>query len=351
MSGKLEMVDLIKGCQIPISEATNPNAMLDRTQSDRFFDMVRNTSNLLQNIRTMRVDNRKGKIHRLDLGGVVSQGAHATSCPQESRPTDSMLTYDLEKYGSFFSVKSDFLRYNVEREQVTQTLLGQFQKRIAVDMERAAVMGDTAIPTGDSQSDLNNLLGVNDGFIRLLKSCVPSTQIIDAAGAGISTELLFEIQNRIPVEYLSELDQYRWVLGPRLYNRWVQQLTSRATNLGDQIILSGGQGVNPLGESVFRVNNWPENLDNGGGETDGTYMVYTPLSNLIYVTGRELSIERERKPRCDSFEYTMWWEADFMVENPDMVVLVKNLRLCGTPATGICSAGTAPVNHNPTDPS
>ena len=347
---KLEMVDLLKGCTIPISEASNPNAMLDRTQSDRFFDLVRDTSNLLRNIRTMRVDNRKGKIHRLDLGGVVSQGAHTTSCPVESRPTDSALTYDLVKYGSFFSFDSDFVKYNVEREQIVQTVMSQFQKRIAVDMERAAVMGDTSIPTGDNQSGLNNLLGVNDGFIRLLKSCVPSSQVIDAAGAGISTELFFEIQNRIPVEYMSEMDMYRWVMGPRLRNKWVQQLTARATGLGDQVILNHGRGLDPLGDSVFSVNNWPENLDNGGGETDGTYMVYTPLSNLIYVTGRELTIESERNPRCDRWDYTLWWDADFMVENPDMVVLVKNLRLCGTPATGICSAGSQPVNHNPANP-
>lgn len=347
----LRFEDLLKGCSAPISEATLPNSMMDREQSDRFFDLVRDSSNLLQNIRTMRVDNRKGKFHRLDLGGVVSQGANTTTCPTESRPEESMITYDLEKYGSFFSVTTDMLNYNVEGPRFLDTLLSMFKKRIAVDIERASVMGDASIAVGDSQSALNNLLGVNDGFIRILKDCVPSSQIIDAAGAGLSTELFFEIQNRIPVEYMSEMDSYKWVLGPRMYNKWAQGLTSRATDLGDRIILGGTAGLNPLGESVFKVNNWPENLDNGGGETDGTYLLYTPLENLVYVTGRNLTIEQERKPRGDRWEFTMWWEADFMVENPDMVVLVKNLRLCGTPATGICSAGTQVTNHNPTDPS
>jgi hypothetical protein len=347
----MRLEELLKGCSAPISEATLPNSMMDREQSDRFFDLVRDTSNFLRAIRTMRVDNRKGKFHRLNLGDVVSQGANTTTCPVESRPEESMLTYDLEKYGSFFSITTDMLRYNVEGPQFLDTLMGMFKKQISVDIERASIMGDTGLPVGDGQSKLNNLLGINDGFLRVLKDSVPSSQVIDASGAGLSTELLFEIQNRIPVEYMSEMDQYRWIMGPRMYNRWVQQLTSRATNLGDQIILNGGQNLNPLGESVFRVNNWPENLDNGGGETDGTYLLYTPMENLVYVTGRDLTVERERKPRGDRWEYTMWWEADFMVENPDMVVLVKNLQLCGTPATGICSAGTQPVSHNPTDPS
>jgi len=346
----LKFEDLLKGCASPISEATNPNAMMDRVQADRFFDLVRDSSNFLQNIRQMRVTDRKGKFHRLDLGGVVSEGANTTSCPVERRPEDSMITYDLEKYRSAFSITSDMLRYNVEGTQLLDTLLGMFRKRIAVDMERAAVMSDTSVPTGDNQSALNNLIGINDGFIRLLKDSVPASQVIDAAGAGISTDLFFEIQNRIPVEYMSEMDSYRWILGPRMYNKWAQSLITRNTGLGDQVILGGTSGLNPLGESVFKVNNWPENLDNGAGETDGTYMLYTPLENLIYVTGYDLSIERERKPRCDSWEYTMYWNADFMVENPDMVVLVKNLRLCGTPATGLCSAGTQDANHNPANP-
>jgi hypothetical protein len=122
---------------------------------------------------------------------------------------------------------------------------------------------------GQGQPKLNNLLGQNDGFLKLLESAVPAENVIDANGAGLSTELLFAIHNRVPIDYMGDIADYKFICGPRLYNRWAQSLVGRETSLGDAAVLSGGL-YRPLGEQVFHVPLWPENLDLGGGETDGT---------------------------------------------------------------------------------
>jgi len=334
-----------KSCQPVIDLGTIPNSLMPAQYADRFFDLVRDTSKLLQNIREVRTDTCKGVIPRLNLGEIVSEGAYASNCFGLNTPIESQLSYELTKYRSGFTVTSDLLRCNIEKERLVETLLRQFQARVSRDMERAAIMGDERLPMGPAQSKMNNLFGQNDGFLRLLDSAVPAENVIDANGAGLSTELLFAVHNRVPIDYMGDIADYRFITGPRQYNQWAQGLVSRDTALGDSAVLSGGL-FKPLGEQVFSVPNWPEQLDLGGGETDGTTLIFSPLSNFIYFVGMDLSIERERVPRCDHWEFTMHWLADFMVELPEMVVMVKNLRLCGEPWTG-CSPAYGLTQHNP----
>jgi hypothetical protein len=334
-----------KSCSGSIDLGTLPNSLLPHEHADRFFDMVRDSSKLLQNIREVRTDACKGVIHRLNLGEIVSEGASATSCFSLNSPTESQLTYELTKYRSGFTIGSDLLSCNIEKGRLVETLLNQFRTRIARDMERTSIMGDESLPMGQGQSKMNNLFGQNDGFLKLLESAVPEENIIDADGAGLSTDLLYAINNRVPIDYMGDLADYRFVCGPRLYNRWAQGLTSRETSLGDAATLAGGL-YRPLGDQVFWVPNWPENLDLGASETDGTTLLFTPLSNMIYFVGMDVNIERERVPRCDHWEYTMHWKADFMWELPEMVVMVKNLRVCGTPYDE-CQSGYGLTNHNP----
>jgi len=334
-----------KSCQPAIDLGTIPNSLMPPQYADRFFDLVRDSSKFLQAIREVRTDACKGVIPRLNLGEIVSEGASASNCFSLNSPIESQLTYELTKYRSGFTITSDLLRCNIEKERLVETLLRQFQTRVTRDMERASIMGDESLVMGPGQSKMNNLFGQNDGFLRLLQSAVPTENVIDANGAGLSTELLYAIHNRVPIDYMGDVADYKFICGPRLYNQWAKGLVSRETGLGDLAVTAGGL-FRPLGDQVFYVPNWPENLDNGGGETDGTTLIFSPLANFIYFVGMELSIERERVPRCDHWEYTMHWLADFMVELPEMVVMVKNLRLCGEPWDG-CATAYGLNNHNP----
>jgi hypothetical protein len=333
-----------KSCSNTIGMGTIPNSMMLPEQADRFYDMVRDSSRLLQNIREVRTDVCKGQVHRLNLPEIVSEAASSTSCTSLRTPIESMLSYELVKYRSAFNLTSDVLRCNIQKGTLTDLLLEQFRKRIGRDMERVGIMGDTSLPMGDGQPALNNLLGANDGFLKLLCSCVPEENVIDAAGAGLSTELLFAAHNAVPVDYLNEIGDYKFIVGPRTYNKWAQGLVARETPLGDAAVISGGM-FKPLGDGVFMVPNWPENLDLGADETDGTTVIFSPLSNFAYFVGMDLQLERERVPRCDQWEFTMHWLADFMVELPEMVVVIKNLRLCGSPWEG-CREPYGLSSHN-----
>ena len=77
-----------------VDETSLPNSVLNRQQSNRFIDLVVNTSMLLKRVRVVRVNHPKGEINKLDLGSIVTEGASAVSNPTTRRPTEAIVTYD-----------------------------------------------------------------------------------------------------------------------------------------------------------------------------------------------------------------------------------------------------------------
>jgi len=321
-----------KSCGSPIDTTSNPNLMKDR-EADAFIDLLTDNSRLLKDITVVRTDKCKGEIPRLDIDGPVSSGACATSCPTEYGIRDNYLTYDLVKYRSDFSIKHDFLECSKLGMNATDLIVNMFKKQINNDRETAAIEGDETLPTGDHQDAYNNLLGVNDGFIALACGCVPSCQVIDANGAGPSPALFHEMRKVLPARYRGMRDTYRYIVGPQVFDWWAYNRSLRDTDAGDRAIATSNGG--PLwGINLYEVPLWPENMPFGSLGQTGTTIMYTPLPNLVHFIQREFSLEWERKPKCDSWEATMYWKVDNMIRNPDMMVLAVNVDPCGVPYEG-----------------
>lgn len=317
--------DVVKSA---IDSNSLPNSVMNRQQADRFIDLVVDTSTLLKNIRRARKDVDKGEINKLDLGTIVTEGAHATSKARTSTPTEDVVTFDMVKYRSAFDLRTDFLEENLEGPQIRDKILGIFTKRIATDMELAAISGDAGLTVGDSQTAENNLLGVNDGFIKILEAEVPAAQQVDAAGTAPSKELYYEMKRRVPARYRVARPEYRWLMPSGPADKWKLDWSDRETGGGDSA-LATGQVPGPWGTPMIEIPLMPEDLAFGSAGTDGSHIWYTPPQNLIMFVRREITIEFERRPRLDLWEATIHFKCDFEVENPDLVVIAKNVSMSG----------------------
>lgn len=307
---------------------TNPN-LLAKRQVDELINLVVDTSILLKSIPVVRRTKCKGEIPRLDVRGIASEGANTTTCPRERGLVDSYVSYDMTKYRTSLSLSGDFLTCNEYGDGIKDLAVNMIRTQVANDMEAAAIEGDETLPTGDSQSDYNNLMGVNDGFIALAKCCVPQCQILDAAGAGPSAKLFMEARKKLPARYRRQLGVYKFIMGPQLLDWWALLRAGRETPEGDAALLNGNN--RPMwGHDLFHVPMWPENFPIGGNAT-GTHVLFTPLDNLLFFVMEEMMLEWERIPSCDKWAGYLHWWADFQFRNPDMVVLIKNIDPCGTP--------------------
>ncbi len=319
-----------------VDSTSLPNSVLNREQANRFIDLVVNESVLLSKARTVRTNRNKGEINKLDLGTIVTEGAHTTSKASTRVPTESVVTYDCEKYRSAFDLKTDFMEDNIERAGVRDTLLGMFSKRIAIDTEMAAIEGDDTKTTGDSASTENNLLGVNDGWSTIIQSQVGGTsREIDANGAAPSKILYYAMKRAIPSRYRAAKPSYVWVVPSGPADKWKLDWSDRETQGGDSA-LSSGLAPGPWGIPMLEVPLMPEDMSygSGGASTDGSEIWLTPLKNLIYFVQRDITIEFDRQPRADVWEVTIHFRVDFEIENPDLVVYASNVAMSGNDYTG-----------------
>ena len=207
----------------------------------------------------------------------------------------------MEKYRSAFDLKTDFMEDNIEGTSVRDTLLNMFSKRIAIDTEMAAIEGDDSLTTGDGQTDANNLLGVNDGWKKILVAQVPGGQQLDASGAAASKKLYYDMKRAIPTRYRAAKPRYVWLVSSGVFDKWMYDWSARATEGGD-VALATGSVPGPWGIPMIEIPLMPEDLTFGTAGTDGTQIWLTPLDNLIYFIQREITIEFDRVPRKDMWE-------------------------------------------------
>tara|TARA_R110002020_G_scaffold123580_12_gene280278 strand:- start:4953 stop:5957 length:1005 start_codon:yes stop_codon:yes gene_type:complete len=316
-----------------VDSSSLPNSVLNREQANRFIDLVVNESVLLPKTRTVRTNRNKGEINKLDLGTIVTEGAHTTSTASTRVPTESVVTYDCEKYRSAFDLKTDFMEDNLERAGIRDTLLSMFSKRIAIDTELAAIEGDDSLTTGDAQTAENNLLGVNDGWKTILTARVPGAQQIDASGTAPSKVLYYAMKRAIPSRYRAAKPNYVWVVPSGPFDKWKLDWSDRETAGGDSA-LSQGLAPGPWGIPMLEVPLMPEDLSYGTAGTDGSQIWLTPLHNLIYFVQRDITIEFDRQPRADVWEVTIHFRVDFEVENSDLAVIANNVAMSGNDYTG-----------------
>jgi len=315
-----------------IDETSLPNSVLNRQQADRFIDLMVDTSVLLKRVRVRRVNHNKGEVNKLDLGTIVTEGAHTTSKATTRTPSESVMTYDCVKYRSAFDLKSDFTEDNIEGANIRNTLMSQFTKQIAIDSEMAAIEGDDSLTTGDGQSSANNLLGVNDGYSVILNAQVPSEQKVDAGGDAPSKALYYAMKRAIPARYRIAKPNYVWILPSGPADKWTLDWSDRETQGGD-VALSRGTVPGPWGIPMLEVPLMPEDLSIGTTGSDGSEIWLTPLENLVYFIQRDITIEWDRKPHQDMWEVTIHFRMDVEIENPDMVVMATNVSMSGSDYT------------------
>jgi len=311
-----------------IDETSLPNTVLTRQAADRFIDMVVDTTTLMKEVRVERVNKAKGQINKLDLAEIVTEGAQTTSRVTTHVPSEKQITYDTEKYRSAFDLKSDFLEDNPEGTAVRDRLLAMFTKRIGNDIEIAAIQGDDDLTVGDDQSQENNLLGVNDGFSKILRENVPNAQQIDANGKAASADLYFVMKSAIPAKYRILKPNYAFITPSGPSDEWAYEWAQRGTTTADQVLATGLR-PGPWGIPMLECYYMPEDLTFGSAGTDGCEIWLTPLKNLVYFVQRDITIEFDRQPRNDAWEVTIHFRVDFEVEDPDLVVIAKNVSMSG----------------------
>ncbi len=327
-----------KSCdgQADFSFLQHPNLQVEAS-SAQVINLLKDTSRLIGAVSKADRADCRGEIPRIDTCDIIAQGCNLTSCLPDATLNDTYISYAMEKYRAAFNVDHDFMDCNKlgEPTQVNELMQAMILTQIRNNMELAAIYGDADLPTGDGQSDWNNLMGKNDGWLKQAFNCAPSNQIINAAGAGLSEDLFMAARKAIPAKYRPNRSNFKFIYGPGVDDWWLQNRVARPTDAGDNAMASGVAG-NIFGQSGFEVPMWRENLAYGGSGQQVTHILYTPLDNLLYLNRRKFEMHTEYKAEKDMHQTVAYWTQDAIIQRPEEVVVLANVDVCGSTPFSAC---------------
>lgn len=206
-----------------------------------------------------------------------------------------------------YDVTFQYMKENIEGENVNTTLAKLFAQQFANDTVDLAFIGDEA------SSD--EFININDGWIKLAKSD-DSTHKFDIASSTDYLNTVFPgLLSAMPSKYYSlyteeDKSKIKIFCSPGVNRAYKRQLQERNTALGDAII-TGGKNVSYDGFEIVPVAFIPDDVQ-----------IVTPYENLVYgVYGPSLEVYHQIVPRKTRHEYTLLADFDMEIMNPDALVI------------------------------
>lgn len=325
LQGEVSRTSMSKAAD-PLLVSVMDTESLKKELATEFINLVVNESVLLQNIRTKQVDAPSGDLVKLDITTqVLELASENTDSGNTRRPTDTPLTYNTVKLRAALDYSGEWLEDNIESADGINTVMQAFSDRIANDHEVLCISGDDSVV---GTTDYQRLVKANDGFDVLTASGTGAV-ILNAGAKRPSYQLLSDMLKQMPTKYKRDLSKLRWIMSWGSAMSLVDEIAGRVTEYSE---LTKRQGLSVL-NSVLNIQTLivpylPEDLTLAGTSgTTGTFIWLCNPKNFIAIFQRNLTLERERIPRSDRTELTMYLRTDYLVENAASVVKATNVSL------------------------
>lgn len=278
---------------------------------NRWIVQMQDKGVLLSKIRVQPVDNKQGQIHKIGVGSRLIRKVDEGAELPDAGISTGVISYSTVKVGLKYSLTREAVEDNPEKENVAQIVNNLIQKQMALDLEDLGINGNS--------TSADAFLQIDDGWIKLAEDSA-DTHVYDHGGSTIDKSVFFKLDEILPSKYKSS-DKLAWLMSRKQFNKYMEYLTNRATAAGDAILLGKMQAINPLNIPIVIPPAWPD-----------SYVMLTPLDNLIMVVQREMAVRvlRNSDDILDKDLYAKWAitaRVDFAVEEFDAIALAKNVAL------------------------
>lgn len=302
--GFLTKQDLVEKGDFALSDLTS-GGLLNATQEDKFFQKVIDYPALIQSVRRIQMPAPSYEISKIGFGSrafhVATSGV-ALASNKRSQPTTDKLTLTSKKIMAQFNMTYEVFEDNIEKGTLEDTLLSLFSKRLALDMEELALLGDPALAGTDDD------LAAFTGYLKRLTS-----HTVNASTLGISADTFNNAIIALPQKYRRDMSAFRFYVTPNAKQTWKNEVAGRQTALGDST-LTGKADVMVHGVPLIGVPLMPS----GTG-------IFTDPQNLIMGIQRAVTMEADRDIEAQIIKFVFSARVDFQIEEEDMCVKLTNL--------------------------
>lgn len=271
---------ILEKADLALADLTTGGGMLKPAQAKKFMRLLIQQSVLLRMVTVVPMAAPKQQLSKIKFGSrILRPGQEATplDVADRAKPDLSSVELDAKLFKAEVRLSDETLEDNIERGELRQTIMEMMAEAIARDMEEVAINGDSA--------SADPFLAVLDGVLKLATS-----NIVDAASAPISKDLLRDLLKTIPSEHLRDKKMMRFLTSVDADLDYRNTLAERATTVGDKL-LERDTPVLYSGVPVQSIPLFPENL---GLNNDQTAVVLCNPKNIHVGIWRKIRIESAR---------------------------------------------------------
>ncbi len=260
--GNVNNEELVKKAVIT-ADALATGGKLNPAQSDRFIDYVIDETVLKDNARIVRFRNESLDIDKIGVGKRVAVPKAEAADPGVRRGiTTSKISLTPVEIMVPIEIGDTFREINIEGENVEDTIMRMFANQLANDLEDLYINGNKLGPAR-LQSDMleggsttqyvkDSYLALQDGWSLL----ADGGNVVNAGGQNIGLSVFSKAIRALPTKFRRNKSQLRWLMSPDLWQLYLEKLSTRATNLGDNAVSGGGGQPGPFGIPAVPVPLW-----------------------------------------------------------------------------------------------
>lgn len=308
---------VVKYADLAVSNLTAGGGKLQDDQADTFYRKVFDRTGLIGDVRTVQMNSDTMNINKIGLANrilrvaptgtppyLADDATNSRNLPAADRfnPQFEQVVLTVKEYMAEIHLTDDVIENNLEKDNLENIILDMAATRLALDLEEALIVGDTA------NVALAPELRLQDGVLKRVTS-----NVVDHLGAAQDLALYANIQKALPTKYLRNLANMKYYVHNHTELEWREYLATRETSLGDQTHVSN-RSVAALGTTFNTVPNMPK-------ET----ILFTDPKNILVGLQRNMRLEYERFPRSRMNAFIFTFKAGFQLEEEEAMVKAINV--------------------------
>ena len=300
-----------------------PGGILNPEQARRFIDYVWDATVLAQDGRRVTMRANTIELEKVNVGErVIRSAAQALGEYTNAGATFTKVELTTKKIRLDWEVSTEALEDNIEGAALEDHLVRLMTNSFGNDLEDLAINGDGG---GDP------FLGIMNGFVNQVTGGDSHEAVVDTTG-GWTPEVMQEIIYALPRKYRAIKSGLKFYAG---------------TDVFANIVKNNGTLADAISEALMpRVSGTPgrrEDYLSGGGQTFGGarttrvlgmnvqevpyypagYVDLTFPQNRVWGFQRDITVNREYKPKKDTIEYTIFVRFGLTWEELDAIAYAE----------------------------
>jgi HK97 family phage major capsid protein len=305
-----------KNVDLALSQLTANGGLLLPEQNATFIRRLIDAPTMLRAVRTVPMDAPEMRLNKIGFGQRILRAAAQGTSPYQLdsgannrnlaaadrvRPQTSQVTLNTKEVMAEVRIPYEVLEDNIEKGNLTDTILTLIAERAALDLEELLILGDTA--------STDNFLKLHNGVLKLL-----TTNVVNWNNAAVSIHAFNTLKKALPTRYRRNLGAMRFFSSMDRESDYRVTVAARQTGLGDNALTTNTAPLPVLGVPLL-----------GAALMPNAQMVFTDPQNVILGIQRNIRIEQDRDIRSREIVIVLTARIAIQIEEEDAAAKLINL--------------------------